>query len=98
MVMAGTSMGGNKYDMPSGWFHDSVAPDGIAATIITKTGATLAQGGEAPRVLVPCGQEPDNEFNRYTVWPARTMWSTIEKVLNVKADAPFVPFRKERNW
>jgi hypothetical protein len=81
MVMAATVMGGNKYTMPSYWFHDSVAPDGPTATIITKHGMTQRDGGGAPRVLVPRGQEPDNEFNRHHVADEDKLWRIIEQTL-----------------
>lgn len=81
MVMASTVMGGNKYDMPKGWFHESIALDGPVATIITKDGPTQAQGGDAPRVLVPVGVEPDNEFNRHRAMPESLLWSIIEETL-----------------
>jgi hypothetical protein len=62
-------------------FHESFAPDGPAATIITKDAPTQAQGAEkAPRVLVPVGQEPDNEFNRYDA-DEDLLWKIIEETL-----------------
>lgn len=71
----------NCYDMPKGWFHESVASDGPAATIITKSGPTQAQGaGVKPRVLVPVGQQPDNEFNRYDA-DEDLLWRVIEETL-----------------
>lgn len=81
MVMASTCMGGNKYTMPSYWFHESIAPDGPTATIITKYGLTQAQGGGSPRVLVPVGVEPDNEFNRHHEADEDNLWRIIEQTL-----------------
>ncbi len=83
MVMA-RSLGvcGNTYHMPRYQFHESIAPDGIAATIITKVGRTQAQGAtRVPRVLVPRGLQPDNEFNRHHVCPEPRLWRIIEQTL-----------------
>ncbi len=62
-------------------FHESFAPDGPAATIILKDAPTQAQGAKAkPRVLVPVGTEPDNEFNRYDADPD-LLWRIIGDTL-----------------
>ena len=79
-VMAASCMGGNKYTMPKFWFHDSVSPDGPTATIITKHDKTQAEGGGVPRILVPRGKEPDNEFNRYDA-DEDMLWHIIEETL-----------------
>ena len=81
MVMASTYMGGNRYTMPKGWFHESIAPDGPTVTIITKFDKTQAQGGGAPRILVPVGVEPDNEFDRHHAMPESLLWSIIDETL-----------------
>ena len=81
MVMASTCMGGNKYDMPAYWFHESIPLDGPVATIITKQGPTQAQGGGVPRIAVPVGVEPDNEFDRHRDMPESLLWSIIEETL-----------------
>lgn len=70
--------GSRKYGIIPGEFHETVAPDGPAATIIVKDDITQAQGNPAlPRVLCPITQEPDNEFNRYDADPD-LLWRIIE--------------------
>jgi hypothetical protein len=66
---------GDSYSMVAGEFHESI-PCGRVVTIITKDGLTLSQGGKSPSVLVPIGQEPDNDFNRYSLSPEE-LWSII---------------------
>ena len=70
-----------KYGVIPGEFHETVAPDGPAATIIIKDGPTLAQGASAlPRVLVPVTMRPDNDFNRYEA-DEDLLWGIIEWTL-----------------
>ena len=65
-------------------FHESFAPDGPAATIIIKDAPTQAQGAKnTPRVLVPVGRQPDNEFNRYDADPD-LLWKIIEDTLKLR--------------
>jgi len=68
-------------------FHESIAPDGPAATIITKDGPTQAQaeflhaGASAkPRVLVSAGKVADNDFNRYAA-REDMLWRIISDTL-----------------
>ncbi len=62
-------------------FHESLAPDGPAATVITKTGPTQAQGSASlPRVLVPIDKVPDNDFTRYDA-DEDLLWRIIEQTL-----------------
>jgi hypothetical protein len=74
-----TYAAGSSYAMRAGTFHES-EDLGPAVTIIHKDGPTLAQGGPAPRVLVPHGVSPDNTFNRYSVEPER-LWAIVAEVL-----------------
>jgi hypothetical protein len=71
-----------KYGIIMGEFHETVAPDGPAATIIIKDDLTQAQGNDKalPRVLCPIGLEPDNVFNRYDADPD-LLWRIIEQTL-----------------
>ena len=71
-----------KYGIIPGEFHETVAPDGPAATIIIKDDDTQAQGNDKvlPRVLCPITQEPDNEFNRYDA-DEDLLWRIIEQTL-----------------
>ncbi len=57
---------GRQYHMAAGVFHETF-PTGPTATIIFKMGKTQAEGNDSvlPRVLVPRGVDPDNEFDRY---------------------------------
>ncbi len=66
---------GDSYSMVAGEFHESM-PHGRVVTIITKDSLTLSQGGNSPTVLVPVGQEPDNDFNRYSL-PPEELWNII---------------------
>ncbi len=66
-------------------YHETVAPDGPAATIIVKDGPTQAQGATAkPRVLVPRSLKPDNEFNRYGT-DEDLLWRIIEDTLKLRS-------------
>lgn len=71
--------GHNTYRMLPGDIHETYAfcP---AISVIEKDGMTLAQGGPAPRVFVPLGLEPDNEFRR-DAFPPEHLWVSIQNVL-----------------
>ncbi len=72
------------YDLLVGEFHETVAPDGPAATIIIKDDMTQAQGAAAkPGVLVPVDQKPDNNFNRYNA-DEDLLWRIIEDTLKLR--------------
>lgn len=66
---------GEAYYMEPRAFHETIS-DRPSATIMTK-------GYEVPhvaRILVPMGQEPDNDFNR-DAFPVARLWEIIEEVL-----------------
>lgn len=69
------------YGMAPHVFHETIV-DRPTATVIHKFGQTLAENpdGPRPRVLVPRGQNPDNDFDRYGA-PAAQLWAIIEEVL-----------------
>lgn len=80
--MVNWNSGGNSYGILAGDFHETFAPDGPAATVITKDDDTQAQGNTAlPRVLVPVDRAPDNDFNRHHAMPQSLLWSIIEETL-----------------
>ena len=71
------------YTMDPFIFHETFTT-GPAATIITKTGPTMAQGAVAkPRILCPVNLEPSNDFNRYTAADEDLLWQITEDVLDV---------------
>lgn len=71
-----------KYIIAPFEFHETIAPDGPAATIIIKDDLTQAQGNikALPRVLCHVSQEPDNKFNRYNA-DVDLLWRIIEQTL-----------------
>lgn len=82
-----------NYFMQPFVFHETFT-SGPAATIIEKDGLTHAQraarfGVEEsakPRVLLPQGHEPDNDFNRYEAMPPWLAWAVIKDVLGEHCD------------
>src|SRR5579863_4541316 len=66
---------GRSYRIPARTFHNNVA-EGLTATLMTKW------DGEPynPRILVPMGVEPDNEFRREQLDP-KILWEQIELAL-----------------
>lgn len=84
LIEVGTSK--RRYHMPAFEYHETLT-DGPSATIIEKDGPTQAQGATIkPRVLVPSGQEPDNEFDRYDCATADQLWTIINRVLERRHD------------
>jgi hypothetical protein len=82
LLVAGSSFI-SEYDFAPFVFHEMFAPE-PSATIITKRGPTLRENptGRKPRVLVPEGVEPDNEFDRYNNDP-NDLWRIIIEVLEL---------------
>lgn len=72
------AVGPDTYFMSAGKFHESV-PLSPCATIMTKFAKTMKEGGGTPRVLVPRGMEPDNDFNRHT-FAADRLWDIVGRV------------------
>lgn len=77
---------GDSYAFKAGLFHETIAP-WPCVTVIEKDGPSLAQGGPAPRVLVPEGLTPDNDFDRYAT-PPELLWQIIEEALAARLQAP----------
>ena len=78
LVMAGTLH--PTYYMHKQYFHETVATE-PSASVIVKDSPTQAQGARTkPRVLVPIGKKPDNEFNRYAA-DEDLLWHIIEQTL-----------------
>jgi hypothetical protein len=67
---------GQSYNMHGMKYHESFT-DRPSASIMTKIGSS----GNSPRVLVPIGTAPDNEFNRNNAMPVEHMWDIIGQVL-----------------
>lgn len=66
---------GQSYRVPAKMFHNSIA-EGLTATLMTK----LEGESYNPRVLVPVGVHPDNEFRREQTNP-KILWEQIELAL-----------------
>lgn len=67
---------GGSYEMQPGAFHETFVHS-RTATVMTKTSETTAR----PRVLVPRGLRPDNEWNRYEVIDEKMVRDIITDVL-----------------
>lgn len=67
----------NVYHMEKGIFHE-LLPCVPSATICTKTANSP---NRIPRVLVPFGITPDNDFNRYESATTEDLWKIIYTVL-----------------
>ncbi len=67
---------GQSYGMYAGDFHESFT-DRPSASVMTKLGTTHKN---EPRVLVPLGKEPDNDFNR-NVFENDFLWGIIKEVV-----------------
>lgn len=65
---------GAQYLMPAWEFHETYAPE-PAITFVTK----LSTEPGVPRILVPFGQEPDNDFNRYEAMHSADIWHLIHE-------------------
>jgi hypothetical protein len=70
---------GVEYEFPA-WELHQTDHRGLTATIMEKIDAPQEYG--RPRVLVPTGQEPDNEFKRDGIDP-ETLWPLIERALEL---------------
>ena len=53
---------GSSYDFPRGQYHSTEPIGEYVVTFVTRRDD---DNGESPRILVPEGQEPDNDFDRY---------------------------------
>lgn len=79
-VVSAYGSGGEFYCFPAYQFHETFTPDGVAVTVIVKHGPTMRQDPHVdrrPRVLVPVGRQPDNDFDRHSFDPA-LLWRIIE--------------------
>lgn len=73
-----------KYRMPPHVFHETLAPDGPAATIIRKEKKRIQPDKHVrARVLVPVNAAPDNSFNRYEA-DEDLLWQIIEDTLKLQ--------------
>lgn len=73
----------DSYDIEPYVFHETFVSE-PTATVIEKHGLTLAQNpnGPCPRVLVPVGEKPDDEFSRYST-DVEKLWKIIDEVLDI---------------
>lgn len=69
---------GFGYGFGSGVLHDS-RPDGLTATVMTKT---YTNDWYRPKVAVPYGIKPDNDFRRDT-GDVNALWKIIDNVLDL---------------
>lgn len=76
-----------SYQMTPLAIHESVA-EALAVTVIVKQGLTLAQGGASPRVFVPLGVKPDNDFNRYATSEDK-LWQIIHEAIGNRVEVPY---------
>lgn len=70
---------GSTYNFPEYELHDSYH-EGFTATIMKKIDAPGDYG--RPRVLVPYGQEPDNDFDREGFDPEE-LWPFVKKACDI---------------
>jgi hypothetical protein len=91
LVMESEHVVTESYTMTPFAIHESV-PMGVAVTVIVKDGKTLAQGGCSPRVFVPIGVNPDNDFNRYA-FEDKVIWDLIFRIAGRRIEVPHVESR-----
>lgn len=65
---------GGDYTQAAGTFHESRAYSGMVITVMEKV---KTYDDYVPKVLVPHGTEPDNEFERATMLDEQTLWDSI---------------------
>ena len=72
---------GESYGFERLHIHESLIPE-LTVTIMRKHGKTLAEGatGRPPRVFLPYGREPDNDFNRHA-YEAQMLWQIIAEAV-----------------
>lgn len=70
-------LGGQTYAQPAFTFHDTEVKVRPAATLMSKT---HLYDDDAMRVLVPVGEEPDNEFDRLGA-SEEELWQIIEEAI-----------------
>lgn len=71
-----------SYSMECGVLHESLAPE-PTVTVMFKASPTQPRSCPwKPRVLVPQGMAPDNEFTRYDVHPD-LLWEIIDEMLEI---------------
>lgn len=73
-------MEGQKYWMKAFDMHEIFTPE-PSITLMDKSIPTINDSiGRTPRVLIPVGKEPDNEFNRYDT-PLDVLWDIIKDIM-----------------
>lgn len=69
---------GESYTQPAFTFHDSVPASDLVVTLMEKQ---EIHEGEAT-ILIPVGQEPDNEYDRTLGLSDEQLWQAIDASLN----------------
>ena len=75
---------GDEYVFPAFELHDTEY-EGTTMTIMNKRYATLKEDYGNPRVLVPSGMSPDNEFDREG-FDQDLLWHVIEKAIEIESN------------
>ena len=72
---------GDSYSFERLRIHEPLIPE-LTVTIMRKHGKTLADGAEGrpPRVFLPYGQEPDNDFDRHA-YDEQMLWQIIAEAV-----------------
>ena len=78
---------GSVYTFPAGELHQT-GHIGLTATVMDKVNAPEDYG--SPRVLVPVGSEPDNEFHR-DAHDADELWALIQLALSTADSWALMP-------
>jgi hypothetical protein len=68
---------GHTYGQTAFSFHDSEPATDVVATIMTK----MKRYDGSPRVMVPVGLEPHNEFDRKAAADTDLLWTIVEETL-----------------
>lgn len=71
---------GSTYQMKIGELHESIVHE-LTVTIIEKDPPAPEGGLLMPRVFIPVGVRPDNEFNRYGMMDEAVLWKIISDAL-----------------
>lgn len=74
-------MAGQKYWMKAFNIHEIFTPE-TTITLMDKSIPTIGDKNRdrVPRILIPVGKEPDNEFNRYDT-PIDILWDIIQDIM-----------------
>jgi hypothetical protein len=71
---------GKEYTQPAGTFHETKTLEGLTATLMTKVKVFPKH---TPRILIPLGVEPDNDFVREAAYDDEVLWEYIDRALEL---------------